>query len=85
MIASELLKLSKFAADAFVFAALPGRANERKQQHLRCPAHCIFISRKSDPGRLLRQRKVLLFHENQPKFAKWQRIGCLFVENTHSL
>ena len=38
-----------------------------------------------DPGRLLRQRKVLLFCENQPKFAKWQRIGCLFVENTHSL
>ena len=23
--------------------------------------------------------------ENQPKFAKWQRIGCLFVENTQSL
>ena len=29
--------------------------------------------------------KVLLFNENQPKFAKWQGIGCLFVENTQSL
>ena len=42
----------------------------------------IFVERD---GRLIRQRKVLLFHGNQPKFAKWQRIGCLFVENTHSL
>ena len=31
------------------------------------------------------KEKVLLFRENQPKFAKWQRIGCLFVENTQSL
>ena len=31
------------------------------------------------------KKKVLLFRENQPKFAKWQRIGCLFVENTQSL
>ena len=31
------------------------------------------------------QRKVLLFYENQPKFAKWQGIDCLFVENTQSL
>ena len=31
------------------------------------------------------KEKVLLFRENQPKFAKWQGIDCLFVENTHSV
>ena len=31
------------------------------------------------------KEKVLLFRENQPKFAKLKRIGCLFVENTQSL
>ena len=31
------------------------------------------------------KEKVLLFRENQPKFAKWQGIDCLFVENTQSL
>ena len=31
------------------------------------------------------KKKVLLFRENQPKFAKWQGIDCLFVENTQSL
>ena len=31
------------------------------------------------------KEKVLLFRENQPKFAKWQGIDCLFVENTQTL
>ena len=31
------------------------------------------------------KEKVLLFRENQTKFAKWQGIDCLFVENTQSL
>ena len=61
--------------------ALPERANEQKQQHLRCPTHGIFLSRKV----IWTKKKVLLFRENQPKFAKWQGIDCLFVENTQSL
>ena len=51
MIASELQKISEFVADAFVFAALPGRVNERKQKHLCCPTHGIFLSGKGFPGR----------------------------------
>jgi hypothetical protein len=77
--AANLLQVPLF------LAVLSEGTNGRKQQNLRCLTHCIFVSRRSDPGRLLRQRKVLLFRENQPKFAKWQRIGCLFVENTQSL
>lgn len=50
-IASELQKLSEFVADAFVFAALPGRVNERKQKHLCCPTHGIFLSGKGSPER----------------------------------
>ena len=48
--------------------------------------HTTFSSPgRALPGGDLGKEKVLLFRENQPKFAKWQGIDCLFVENTQSL
>ena len=61
-----------------------GRTSENSS--ISAARHTAF----SSPGRAfpeddLDKEKVLLFRENQPKFAKWQGIDCLFVENTQSL